>query len=72
LQGYLQNNGIGSGIHYPISVHLQEAYQHLGHKAGDFPNAEECAATVLSLPMFPELTKEEVEHVSGRIKEWTK
>jgi dTDP-4-amino-4,6-dideoxygalactose transaminase len=72
LQDYLENEGIGSLIHYPISVHLQDAYRHLGHKTGDFPNAEECADTVLSLPMFPELTYEEIEYVCKKIKEWSR
>jgi len=72
LQNHLKNAGVGSLIHYPITVHKQEAYQYLGYKAGDFPNSEECANTVLSLPMFPELTTEEVEYVCKKIEEWTK
>ena len=71
-EDYLKNEGIGSLIHYPITVHKQEAYQYLGYKAGDFPNSEECANTVLSLPMFPELTTKEVEYVCKKIEEWTK
>ncbi|MGB3480427.1 MAG: DegT/DnrJ/EryC1/StrS family aminotransferase [bacterium] len=72
LQNHLKNTGVGSLIHYPISVHLQDAYRYLGHKTGDFPNAEECADTVLSLPMFPELTYEEIEYVCEKIQQWSR
>jgi dTDP-4-amino-4,6-dideoxygalactose transaminase len=55
LQQHLAKGNIGTGIHYPIPLHLQKAYQHLGYKAGDFPVSESSAATILSLPMFPGL-----------------
>ena len=61
--------GIGCGIHYPVPVHLQAAYGHLGHKPGDFPVAERCADEFLSLPMFPELTGEQVDYVASALKE---
>jgi len=63
LMKYLQANGVFTGLHYPIPCHLQKAYAHLGYKKGDFPNAEYLAAHCLSLPMFPELTNEEVEKI---------
>ena len=72
LQEYLKNGGVGSSIHYPLSLHLQNAYQCLDYKTGDFPNAEECAEGVLSLPMFPELTNQEIEYVCEKIREWVK
>jgi dTDP-4-amino-4,6-dideoxygalactose transaminase len=64
LQQRLAAAGVQTGIHYPIPIHLQPAYAFLGHKAGDFPEAERQAARVLSLPMFPELTGEQLETVA--------
>jgi dTDP-4-amino-4,6-dideoxygalactose transaminase len=56
FQSKLTAQGISSGIHYPVPVHLQPAYADLGYKAGNFPKTESAASEVLSLPMFPELT----------------
>ena len=56
LQAHLAEAGIGTGIHYPIPLHLQKAYQHLGYKQGDFPVTERVASEIVSLPMFPQLT----------------
>jgi dTDP-4-amino-4,6-dideoxygalactose transaminase len=70
LREHLQARGISTGIHYPIPLHLQPAYRHLGYKAGDFPITEECARQVLSLPMYPELTQEQMEKVARAIKEF--
>jgi dTDP-4-amino-4,6-dideoxygalactose transaminase len=55
LQAHLAEAGIGTGIHYPIPLHLQKAYQHLGYKQGDFPVTERVASEIVSLPMFPQL-----------------
>jgi len=55
LQTYLHDQGVNTGIHYPIPVHLQRAFAELGHKDGDFPHSEAAAREVLSLPMYPEL-----------------
>jgi dTDP-4-amino-4,6-dideoxygalactose transaminase len=63
LQRYLADGGVQTGIHYPIPIHLLPAWSDLGHAAGDFPHAEQAAAEVLSLPMFPELEAEQVEAV---------
>jgi dTDP-4-amino-4,6-dideoxygalactose transaminase len=68
LQTYLAEEGIGSGIHYPIPLHLQKAYQHLGYKKGDFPVTERAAAEIVSLPMFPQLTHAQQEEVASRVK----
>ena len=67
---YLAEKGIACGIHYPIPVHLQDAYRFLGLARGSFPVAERCASEVLSLPMFPELTVAQVEMVCREIKAW--
>jgi dTDP-4-amino-4,6-dideoxygalactose transaminase len=60
--------GISCGIHYPIPVHLQEAYRFLGHGKGSFPVAERCAEEFLSLPMYPELTSTQLEAVVHEFK----
>ncbi|MEN6464141.1 MAG: DegT/DnrJ/EryC1/StrS family aminotransferase [Syntrophaceae bacterium] len=60
--------GVSSGIHYPIPIHLQKAYEFLGLKQGSFPVAEKCAAEFVSLPMFPELSAEQVAYVVETIK----
>lgn len=64
LQKYLADNGVGTLIHYPVPPHLQGAYQYLGFKKGDFPISERLANTCLSLPMWPGLTKEEVNKIA--------
>lgn len=69
IKAYLNERGIGAGIHYPICLHLQKAYSHLGYKEGDFPVAEQCAKEILSLPLFPELTAEDQQTVVQTLKE---
>ncbi len=64
----LAAEGVHGGIHYPIPVHLQEAYRFLGLGRGAFPVSEQCASEVLSLPMFPELTHEQIEQVVKAVK----
>jgi dTDP-4-amino-4,6-dideoxygalactose transaminase len=59
---------IACGIHYPIPLHLQKPYQSLGYKPGTFPAAEKSAAEFVSLPMFPELTDEQIKYVTGRVR----
>ncbi len=68
LQSYLSAAGIATGIHYPIPIHLQPVYADLGYQPGDFPVAERAARRILSLPMFPELTEEEVRSIADRIR----
>lgn len=63
LKSHLENNGIFPGMHYPVPCHLQKAYEFLGYKKGDFPNAEYLADHCLSLPMYAELTDQEVNYI---------
>ena len=65
LQRTLHANGVQTGIHYPVPVHLQPAYADLGYQAGQFPHAERAADEVLSLPMFPELSRTQREMVGA-------
>jgi dTDP-4-amino-4,6-dideoxygalactose transaminase len=69
LQAALTAKGIQTGIHYPIPVHLLPAWEELGHRAGDFPHAEKAANEVLSLPMYPELTNEQIDAVASAVNE---
>ncbi|MFC2093297.1 DegT/DnrJ/EryC1/StrS family aminotransferase [Bacteroidota bacterium] len=72
LQNYLNENEISNGLHYPIPLHLQNSYKHLGYKKGDFPNTEDLANNCLSLPMFPELSEEQINYVVNKIKDFYK
>ena len=65
----LAEKGIRTLIHYPIPIHLQEAYKDLGYKKGDFPISEKCCEEILSLPMYPELSEEEIKYVVQALKE---
>ena len=67
LQKHLDEAGIGTGIHYPIALHLTKAYERLGFHAGDFPVAEKAVSQVLSLPMFPDLTSRQQDRVVDRV-----
>jgi dTDP-4-amino-4,6-dideoxygalactose transaminase len=68
LREFLTRRGVQTGIHYPIPIHLQEAYGDLGLGPGAFPHAERLARTTLSLPMFPELTAQQIATVTGHIR----
>jgi dTDP-4-amino-4,6-dideoxygalactose transaminase len=67
LQKHLAEANIGTGIHYPIPLHLQKAYAHLGYKEGDFPVSETVAKEIVSLPMFPELRADQQRRVVDEI-----
>jgi dTDP-4-amino-4,6-dideoxygalactose transaminase len=69
LMRQLADKGIGSGVHYPVPIHLQEAYRSLRYGPGAFPIAERCAREFVSLPMFPELTSAQLEVVIQGVKE---
>ncbi|MCL2762557.1 MAG: DegT/DnrJ/EryC1/StrS family aminotransferase [Treponema sp.] len=68
LELYLKEKGIGTSIYYPVPLHLQKCFEYLGYQKGDFPIAEKLCKTVLALPMFPELTEDEVSFVCESIK----
>ncbi len=68
LRKHLKACDIDTGIHYPIPLHLQPVYQHLGYKPGDFPIAEKAANEILSLPMYPELTDAQLRQIVDAVK----
>jgi dTDP-4-amino-4,6-dideoxygalactose transaminase len=70
LQARLAEAGIGTGIHYPIPLHQQKAYKHLGYKNGDFPVTERVAGEIVSLPMFPQLSQSQQDEVVSAVKEF--
>jgi dTDP-4-amino-4,6-dideoxygalactose transaminase len=71
LMEHLKKEGIGTGIHYPIPLHLQKAYASMNYSAGDFPVSERIAAEIVSLPMFPQLTPEQQARVVEQILNFT-
>jgi dTDP-4-amino-4,6-dideoxygalactose transaminase len=68
LRAYLQDQGIGTRVYYPVPLHLQEIYSTLGLGLGSFPESEQAAREVLSLPIYPELTLDQVETVAGAVR----
>ncbi len=72
LREFLTKNKIGTEIYYPVPFHLQECFSDLGYKPGEFPNAEMAANTSVALPIYPELTKEQLEYVVDKITEFFK
>jgi len=70
LREFLSKNGIATGVHYPIPIHLQNAYSFMRLNEGSFPISEKISKEIISLPMFPELTEEQMEYVANSIKEF--
>jgi dTDP-4-amino-4,6-dideoxygalactose transaminase len=70
LQKYLSDNGISTGLHYPIPLHIQNAYKNLNLLGGNYPVTEKVVNEILSLPMFPTLTTEQIGYVVHKIKEF--
>lgn len=70
LLQFLKERGIHGNIHYPIPIHLQKAYKELRHTKGDFPVAERLASNIISLPLFPELTHEDIDRIVAAIREF--
>jgi dTDP-4-amino-4,6-dideoxygalactose transaminase len=70
LRKYLASKGIDTAVYYPLSLHLQEAYQVLGYKKGNFPESEMAQEQVLSLPMYPEISRDQIIQVANGIKQF--
>ena len=70
LMAYLNDRGVATGIHYPVPLHMTKAYAYLNHKTGSFPVAELAASEFVSLPMYPELTGDQIAYVCDCIKEF--
>ena len=69
VQAGLRERGIATQVHYPVPVHLQEAYRDLGYVPGSLPHTEQAAAEILSLPLYPELTDDDVQYVAAALRE---
>lgn len=70
LQTFLRDHGIATRIYYPIALHLQPCFESLGHRPGEFPVSERLAGEVLSLPIFPGITPEQIDRVAGAVREF--
>ncbi len=72
LQEFLSQQAIGTGLHYPLPLHLQEAYCNLAYNKGHFPIAERVSSEIVSLPMYPGLTYDQQNTVAQKVKEFIK
>ena len=70
MLAFLNNKGIGAGVHYPIPLHMQPAYRHLGYRTGNFPLAEKASLEVLSLPIYPEISDSQFGFVVDSINKF--
>ena len=70
LQEWLNKHGITTSIHYPEPIHYQPAYRDLGYAKGDFPVSEKCAEEILSIPLYPELSDDQIQYISQKIKKY--
>jgi len=68
LRDYLVSRGVQTSVYYPVPLHLQDVFKFLGFNKGDFPVAEKAAEEILAIPIFPELTKDDVHYVADAIK----
>jgi UDP-2-acetamido-2-deoxy-ribo-hexuluronate aminotransferase len=72
IQNKLKKAGIPTAVHYPMPLHLQECFSYLGYKKGDFPVAERVSREIMSLPMNPNLSDEEIEYIASKVKKFAK
>jgi len=72
LMRFLKSRGIGTAVHYPRPIHLQKAFKELGYRRRDFPHSESAAREIISLPLYPELRKKEVEYIISSIRKFFK
>jgi dTDP-4-amino-4,6-dideoxygalactose transaminase len=70
LMKYLNEHGVATGLHYPIPLHAQPCFKHLGYAMGDFPVTEQLSENGLSLPMFAEMTDEQIDYVCDTIRKF--
>jgi dTDP-4-amino-4,6-dideoxygalactose transaminase len=70
LQDHLKAKGVATGIHYPIALPNLKAYSYLKHGKNDFPEATKASEEIFSLPMYPELTENQIQFIAGEIKEF--
>jgi dTDP-4-amino-4,6-dideoxygalactose transaminase len=70
LRAFLRDNGVATGVYYPLSLHVQECFADLGYKQGDLPESEQASREVLALPIFPKITEEQIRYVVGKIKQF--
>ncbi len=68
MQAKLKDAGIPTAVHYPMPLHLQECFAYLGYKEGDFPVAEKVSKEIMSLPMNPYLSDDEIEYIAGKCR----
>ncbi|MCK5114634.1 MAG: DegT/DnrJ/EryC1/StrS family aminotransferase [Phycisphaerae bacterium] len=69
-RAFLQESGVGCEVYYPVAMHQQECFQSLGYKSGDFPQSEKASQETIALPIYPELTDEQIEYVAGKVIEF--
>lgn len=71
MQKFLADKGISTGLHYPVPLHQQPCFNNLGYKKGQFPATEQLAGSGLSLPMYPEMTDEQIEYVASAVRDFS-